>query len=492
MASTSSPALRRVPARLRPRALWWLLAALPLAGCTSLGPIVEDFAACRAAEELFARDMSSAPLFARVGGSCRALTPAALDEAVPPEVFGDAACTRPVPYAPTSFEAFCFDNLLGSDRSERYVGNPLAWGDLDPAVTDRIETRWTLSRGATLRVAAVDQTKANLRPYLKKVEYRRLDGCVLGVHVYTRHPLDAGLRPAVFFHGGGWKLRGTGAIAGIETAVPNLTERGFVVFAPFYRLLGSSDGPEACRGADGRAILDDAEAALDWVFDHGEAFGMDPRYAEERRAWVLGQSAGAHLAAYLATQRPDEVERGVLLYPPTDFRFILDNLQPGGLFEDSFEDGRELLLQFLRQPGITAATDLDAADPLVIANSFPERINADPGSFPPLTILHGDGDSVVPVENATRLCAARDPDQTPAATAYPGGGDRRSCGTGGELTVVAGAGHVLDLRCVTGDAGRLLSRLYPELEALCPSGGRAGERRVREALERAYGTLGSR
>ena len=454
-------------------------------GCGSSGPI-ERTALCELARDAFSRKMDFEPLYLEDSGKCRALGMSELERSGDRQLFSDAGCSTSVSYAGEPWTAFCENNLLGNDRTRNYIGNPEAWGDLDPAVTHRTETRWNLSQGTTLHLATVNQTTDRKRPFLKRVEYRRVDGCALGMHVYKTNPGATELKPLLFLHGGGWRYRGLSAIVGIDASIPNLTDKGYVVFAPFYRLLMDSDGPKACQNADGQKILDDIEAAFQWVFDNGQDFGMDPKWAQERKLSVMGQSAGGHLAAYLATYHPQSIERGLLLYPAPDLGFFASNLKAGGLYDGKFQSSAGLLFNFFPQPGITTPVELDPAAPQIRRNSFPDVIQGDPTPFPPLFMIHGSGDTTVPVELTTRLCQALDPADEPRDSKYSGGGQTLQCGQNSRLTVIAGAEHMLDLRCFTGKNAAIMDRLLPEAAALCAAGSASAARKVRNALKEAY------
>lgn len=453
-------------------------------GCASLRP-AEDLALCEAAKKFFSHQkMDLEPLFQKDGAACEALPAKKLTVEGQRELFSDSGCTQPVSYGGEPWTRFCEDNLLGNDRTKNYLGNPDAWGNLDSSVQDRIETRWTLSQDTTLHLAVIDQTRNSRRPYLKRVEYRRENGCALGMQIYKSDPNAENLKPAMFIHGGGWKYRGISAVAGIGTAAPNLTDRGYVVFAPFYRLLESADGPATCQNAAGKDILADIDAALQWVLDNGESFGVT--WGAKKKVSLMGQSAGGHLAAYLATYHPDTIERGILMYPAPDLGFFAAGIKPGELYDGKFEKSQGLLLAFFPQNGVEQAVDLDLDDPEIRRNSFPDVIQPDPSPYPPLDMVHGDADTTVPVELTTRLCAALDPAETPSPDKYPGGNLEKSCGSDSRLTVVAGANHALDLRCASGRKANTLAKLKKDGTSLCPAGTEAGAERVREALLTAY------
>lgn len=91
----------------------------------------------------------------------------------------------------------------------------------------------------------------------------------------------------VDLHGGGWVL---GSAALNDRLTGHLAEAGLAVVSVDYRLL------DEARGVWMPDAVADCTAALRWAMDQGRArFGVD-------RIFVIGESAGAHLAA-LALQR---------------------------------------------------------------------------------------------------------------------------------------------------------------------------------------------
>lgn len=91
----------------------------------------------------------------------------------------------------------------------------------------------------------------------------------------------------VFIHGGGWRIgdKQNGA-AGREKAA-FFNAQGFAYASVNYRL-----SPDVMHPAH----VQDVAAALAWLADHAVAEGADPA-----RIFVMGHSAGAHLAALVAT-----------------------------------------------------------------------------------------------------------------------------------------------------------------------------------------------
>lgn len=91
-------------------------------------------------------------------------------------------------------------------------------------------------------------------------------------------------RPVViFWYGGSWT---SGSKSEYRFVGAALAERGFVTVLPDYRLYPTVKFP---------VFLDDAAAAVKWVQEHAQEFGGDPRHVV-----LMGHSAGAHIAAYLA------------------------------------------------------------------------------------------------------------------------------------------------------------------------------------------------
>jgi len=96
------------------------------------------------------------------------------------------------------------------------------------------------------------------------------------------------LRPVViFWYGGSWQ---SGSKSSYKFVGAALAERGFVAVLPDYRLYPKVKWP---------AFVDDAAQAVAWVQQHAQEFGGDPRHVV-----LMGHSAGAHTAAFLAL-RPD-------------------------------------------------------------------------------------------------------------------------------------------------------------------------------------------
>jgi acetyl esterase/lipase len=108
-------------------------------------------------------------------------------------------------------------------------------------------------------------------------------------------------------HGGGWR---TGDKATWAEEANRLAERGWVAFSINYRLDEPSLFP---------AEVDDVQTAVRWVRSHAREYGIDTT-----RVGALGESAGGHLAAMLATLGSGPLDAGARIRvgaawsPPTD------------------------------------------------------------------------------------------------------------------------------------------------------------------------------
>jgi acetyl esterase/lipase len=152
--------------------------------------------------------------------------------------------------------------------------------------------------------------------------YKKTAGIAYGprprqqLDVYAPRSPAAPRPVVVFFYGGSWQ---NGDRANYLFVAQALTSRGYVAVLPDYRTYPETVFP---------GFVDDAAAAVRWSRDHAREFGGDPS-----RLFVMGHSAGAHLAAliaidprYLAAQSMSKADlRGMIgLAGPYDFLPIKD------------------------------------------------------------------------------------------------------------------------------------------------------------------------
>lgn len=196
------------------------------------------------------------------------------------------------------------------------------------------------------------------------LEYAPDHGLALDVYA----PLDRSSAPVVvFFHGGRWS---SGDRAGYRFLGQALAARGLVVVIPDYRQYPAIRFP---------AFVDDGAQAVSWTFARIGEFGGDPE-----RVFVMGHSAGAHIAAMLALD-------GSFLR-----RVGADRDQLRGMI------GLAGPYDFL------PSTDADLQDIFGPPANYPRAlpVNFADGNNPPLLLLHGENDTRVKIRNTRHLEAA--------------------------------------------------------------------------------------
>lgn len=176
--------------------------------------------------------------------------------------------------------------------------------------------------------------------------------------------------PAILWlHGGGWERGDKNGSSGARL----LARNGFVTASIYYRLSGEAKFP---------ADLDDVECALRYLHDNAAKYQIDAA-----RIAIAGASAGAHLALLAATRPQNHLAAVSSYYGPTDFTHLPDDFGPRAiaaitkLIGKSFADNPEAYRR---------ASPLSAIAP----------------GLPPLLILHGNRDQLVPVEQSQRLFQA--------------------------------------------------------------------------------------
>ncbi len=387
-------------------------------------------------------DMDVEPLYANSDGSCLVQVPRNTGE-----YFTDSQCLNSVQFTRTGQQQFCSGVL-----DKQQLGN-------GASVTDG----WTLSPGARYDIG-VKGLDGLMQPYRTSTSYRTISTvrgeCQLEMRVYKNSIASDDQYPLIAFHGGSWKARGFGTM-GIESVAAHYTNKGFVVFAPYYRLLSESEPNVECQSATITQIVDDAEFALQWVNQNAGFYGASGKPV------VMGQSAGAHLALALAVNKSNQVASAVLMYPPTDFSAFV-NLVVAGQYAN--EEGLRVLQGVLG----TDAAQADLSLAPIPENSFPARVASDPERYPPMIMFHGLADELVPASQSVRLCnalAGRALD-----TGYDETGELQQtlqCGADSLLHLIKQGNHALDICLTSSDV----------LDAGCPAGGQDSRQVVAELLD---------
>ncbi|WP_406696417.1 alpha/beta hydrolase [Singulisphaera sp. Ch08] len=260
---------------------------------------------------------------------------------------------------------------------------------------------WLVLLGATAILVRAEALRTTLPETVSEhadLVYRNVDGREVRLDVYLPNaPPAQGGRPAVVaIHGGGWR---GGSKRDMKLMSIQLADHGYVVVAIDYQL--SRPGRPSWP-----SNFEDAQEAVRWVRRHATDYGVDPN-----RIVALGASAGGHLASLLGTypdgpvdpdardRRPDRsasaatndsarVQAVVDLYGPADLpgtRTSLPlpttpvTLMLGGTLKD--------------MPG-----RYEAASPV-------HHVSPDD---PPMLVIHGREDRLVPLEQSQTLAAVLD------------------------------------------------------------------------------------
>lgn len=414
-------------------------------------------ASCAAAlPTLMSTSPKGAPTYTNNGGTCHVFnTDQEFHDAglFYGNYFTDAGCANQITFFPANRSNYCRSIL---DKS--ILGN---------ANVFFASNSWTVPLGTRLNLNVASSVN-NIQPYMldhkvppvseyydshQPTEVCNKGGCTIqsvaqyckiGIRVYKPDIKQTGLKPAMMIHGGSWKYRTTG-FSGLETHISHLTQRGYVVFTPFYSLTGDADGPRACQNRDHVQITNDINRAFKWVLANSATFGA------KGKVTLMGQSAGAHLALTLATGAfATSVDKAVLFYPPTDFKDMIRQMQDGTYTNEAGMRavGRYLNMD-LTGPNLA---NINLNDPLVLNNTFTEKVAANPAAYPPMYILHGVQDKIVPSSQSVRLCNAMS-GSVFGNTANDGGiagtgpfMKRYNCGTNGSvLDLFAESDHVFDI-----------------------------------------------
>ena len=197
--------------------------------------------------------------------------------------------------------------------------------------------------------------------------------------VSVRLPAGAGPHPVVVgIHGGGWQ---NGDRCSYDWCWERLRPLGVALVLCSHRPASTARFPGAYR---------DVVHVLRWLHDRGAEHGLD-----RGRCALFGCSSGGHLVSLLATRATDE-ERGIAsIRAAISYAGVMD-----------MTAWHHELMRLI--PGSTTAADFMGADPTEdpdawrAASPLP-HVHA---RVPPMLLIHGTEDAVVPVTQSRVMFAA--------------------------------------------------------------------------------------
>jgi acetyl esterase/lipase len=232
---------------------------------------------------------------------------------------------------------------------------------------------------------------------VRDVEYFGTGKSRLLLDVYHHRDQPSGCPVLLQIHGGAWVL-GSKDEQGLPL-MNHLAARGWVCVSINYRLSPRATFPDP---------LVDVKRAIAWIREHVAEYGGDPSFLV-----VTGGSAGGHLCALTAlTGNDPEYQPGfehvdtsvagcVAFYGVYDFTDRHGQYRNPGL-------ARLLERRVMKVPYATGRDAYERASPL-------SRVC---DTAPPFLVIHGDRDTLVPVEEARHFVAAlRARTQAPVAYA---------------------------------------------------------------------------
>ena len=252
------------------------------------------------------------------------------------------------------------------------------------------------------RPGQMSENMGMLTEVLKDIEYCNGGGKSLLMDILLPKKPSPAPRPAVLFlHGGGWE----NGDKEDHTVAALLASSGFVAATINYRLSGEATFP---------AAIEDSKCAVRYLRAQAARYGIDPE-----RIGAMGSSAGGHLAMLVGCADEQaglegsggwqdvssRVKAVVSYFGPSDF-----TVEEAGVETDSVG----LVRKFLGGTIEEKPELYRRASPITYIS---------PGT-PPLLMIHGDRDNVVPIEQSERMLRAY-----------------REVGQSAEMIRVEGAGH---------------------------------------------------
>jgi acetyl esterase/lipase len=219
---------------------------------------------------------------------------------------------------------------------------------------------------------------------VRNISYHDELGHRLRLDVYRHRDHPTACPTLLQVHGGGWVI-GSKNEQGLPLML-HLASRGWVCVSADYRLSPRATFPDP---------LVDLKRALRWIREQGPAYGVDPNFVV-----VTGGSAGGHLAALVALTANEPAYQPGFEHVDTSVRACVSFY---GVYDFTDRFGvwphrglaRLLERRVMKAALADAREAYDRASPMSVLG----------GHAPPFFVIHGDHDTMVPVEEARRFVA---------------------------------------------------------------------------------------
>ena len=235
----------------------------------------------------------------------------------------------------------------------------------------------------------------------RDIVYRRIAGTVLKLDVVA--PANDGTdRPAILqIHGGSWVM-GDKREQGWPL-LSHLAANGWVCFNLNYRLSPGATFPDH---------LVDLKAGLVWIREHADQWGIDPDFIA-----VTGGSAGGHLAALMGLTANDPEYQPGFEHADTSLQAAVPIY---GVYDFTSRLGTNRLPFWYRRLERQIMKAFRDDEPAKFQRASPiERIHPE---APPFFVIHGDRDTLAPVEEARYFAnELRETSKAPVVYAELGG-----------------------------------------------------------------------
>jgi acetyl esterase/lipase len=219
----------------------------------------------------------------------------------------------------------------------------------------------------------------------RDIEYARVDGRSLKLDLYSPKIVTNKLAVIVWLHPGAWDMGGKSFCP-----VGFMAAQDLAIVSVDYRLSQVAPFP---------AQLDDCKGAIRWLRANADRYQLDASHIG-----VFGASAGGHLALLVATTARDpkmegdvggnlnfssQVQCVCAFYPPTDLNRLVSD-------PPSRHDPNGDVAKLIGGPVESNVDKAIAASPMTYLDK----------NCPPIFLLHGGADTLVPPEQSQIFYAA--------------------------------------------------------------------------------------